>query len=132
MPLKYPEFSELATINKEAVALTGEEHNYDSYDEEGLRAILANLQGLYNDLPGLECITNKVTYLIFSIAYEQRFHEGNKRTALIIGETFLKRNGYTIDIEDQGLLQILDRCAIQAATLKDLYPEIKRLIKNDR
>jgi prophage maintenance system killer protein len=129
--VKYPEFEELVEFNKKAVLLTEEYHLYEPDDEVKLRSLLIEAENKFNDLTEEEQISWKASYLIYGISAGQHFYEGNKRTALITGAAFLKINGYTINIEDKRLLQVLDKCAILTATLKELYIEIKRLIKND-
>ena len=119
-------------FNRRAVLLTKEDHLYDAEDEAKLRAILDGVRDEFNGLSEGEGIAWKASYLVYWISAGQHFHEGNKRTALITGAALLKMNGFTIDIEDKQLLQILDKCSILIATLKELHYEIQRLIKYDR
>lgn len=119
-------------FNRRAVLLTKEDHLYDAEDEAKLRAILDGVRDEFNGLSEGEGIAWKASYLVYWISAGQHFHEGNKRTALITGAAFLKMNGFTIEIEDKQLLQILDKCSILIATLKELHYEIQRLIKYDR
>jgi len=130
--MNYPEFNEIVEINRRVVNLTGDAHFYDADDAMKIRGILEDLEAIYNDLEPEEQITRKAALLIHRMASGQCFHEGNKRTALIAAQFFLRQNGYDIDIKDKELLTVLDRSAILTATLKDVYPEIRRLIKHDR
>jgi prophage maintenance system killer protein len=68
---------------------------------------------------------------MFRIARGQYFHEGNKRTALAAGLSFLKANEYTMDITNEDLVKVLDEASVGKASLSKLNSVIRRLIRND-
>ncbi len=99
--IRYFDVKTLVQINAEVVSLTGDKHEYTKGDERKLRQLLTEVEKTANDQERNESIIQKVSLLIFRVANGQHFHEGSKRTALVAAESFLKANGYTIDIKDK-------------------------------
>src|SRR5713101_9856020 len=126
----YFDFKTLVQINAEVVSLTGDKHEYTKEDERKLRQLLTEVEETSNDRDRNESIIQKVSLLIFGLANGQHFHEGNKRTALVAAESFLKANRYTIDMKDKGLLQVVDKAGIGQASLSKVSKIIARLIRN--
>ncbi len=126
------DFQILVQINKEVVSLTGDIHEYTSEDERKLRQLLSEVQETANTEERNESIIQKVSLLIFGLVSGQHFHEGNKRTALTAGESFLRANGYSIDISSKELVQVVDKASIGQAGLSEVIGIIRRLIRNVR
>ena len=124
------DFQTLVNINKEVVSLTGDKHEYTREDERELRQLLTEVQETANAEERRESIIQKVSLLIFRLASGQHFHEGNKRTALTAGESFLRANGYTIEISDKELVQVVDKAGIGQAGLSEVREIVRRLIRN--
>jgi len=124
------DFQTLVNINKEVVSLTGDKHEYTREDERELRRLLTEVQETANAGERKESIIQKVSFLIFRLASGQHFHEGNKRTALTAGESFLRANGYTIEISDKELVQVVDKAGIGQAGLSEVREIVRRLIRN--
>ncbi len=120
----------LVTINKRVVSLTKDKHEYMEEDVRSLRALLAAVENRANEEERVESLIQKASLLIFRIARGQHFHEGNKRTALVAAESFLKVNGYTIDMQNQDLLDIVDTASVGQASLSKVDTIIRRLIRN--
>ena len=122
------DFPVLIVVNREVVALTKESSVYSEADAEKLREMLAEVesraegQGLDTALP------EKASLLIFRIASGQHFRAGNKRTALVAGFVFLRKNGYKIDIEDGDLVSVVDKVGVAAANLEELHELVRRLM----
>ncbi len=124
------DFQTLVDINKEVVSLTGDKHEYTREDERELRQLLTEVQETANAEERKESIMQKVSLLVFRLASGQHFHEGNKRTALTAAETFLRANGYTIDISDKELVRVVDKAGIGQASLSKVREVMRRLIRN--
>src|SRR3989304_1474787 len=123
------DFQTLVNINKEVVSLTGDEHEYAREDERELRQLLTEVQETANAGERKESIIQKVSLLIFRLASGQHFHEGNKRTALTAGESFLRANGYTIEISDKELVQVVDKAGIGQAGLRGISERVRKVIR---
>ncbi len=120
----------MVQINAEVVSLTGDKHEYTVEDERKLKRLLTDIEGTANDQERNESIIQKGSLLIFKIANGQHFHEGNKRTAFVAAETFLKANGYTIDMQNKDLLQVVDKASLGQAGLSEVSKIVRRLIRN--
>jgi len=120
----------LVLINREVVQLTSERHEYTEEDEKRIKTLLREVREVGQGENPETAVLQKASLLVYRIAAGQHFHEGNKRTALVAGLAFLEMNGYTIDIKDPGLVSVVDRAGISAATLNDVQAALKRLIRN--
>ncbi len=127
--IRYFDVKTLVRINAEVVSLTGDKHEYTKEDERKLRRLLDEVEETANDQERNESIIRKVSLLIFGVAHGQHFHEGNKRTALVAAEAFLKGNGYTIEIKDKDLVQAVDKAGIGQASLSKVSSIVRRLIR---
>lgn len=74
----------------------------------------------------------EASYLMFHLASGQRFHEGNKRTAIISTATFLVMNGYTMKVQDERRDRLLKKIASgdPSITLIDLENMVRPLVKH--
>ena len=52
-------------------------------------------------------VFSKAAKLLHAIAAEKPFRDGNKRTALIVSTTFLKRNGQDLESPPEEILKVL-------------------------
>jgi prophage maintenance system killer protein len=77
-----------------------------------------------------EDILDKTSRLVFGVSRGQYFHEGNKRTALVACLSFLQMNGFTADIENPDLVDMVDRAGISTASLNDVREVLGRLVRN--
>ena len=111
----------LIQVNKEVVALTGEPHEYSQSDGAKMAALIAEVEARANNQDFVEAVPEKASLLVFKIASGQYFRAGNKRTALVAGLSFLRKNGYSIDLRDRDLVSVIDRAGVAAADLDDLY-----------
>jgi prophage maintenance system killer protein len=122
------DFDSLVEINREVVMLTSEPHEFSQADGEKLKELLAEVEGRASNEKPDESINEKAALLVFKLASGQHFRAGNKRTALVGGQVFLRKNGRTMDITDPDLVSTVDRVGIAAAILDDLYGVMKGLI----
>ncbi len=117
----------LVSINREVVSLTGEPHEYSAADGEKIDALLKEV-AVRADMQDFEvAVPEKASLLVFKIANGQFFHAGNKRTALVAGLTFLRKNGYKIDVRNPEFVSVVDKVGMAAASLDDLYEVMKKL-----
>lgn len=117
---RYLDFDALVLINKEVVSLRGEKHVYEEEDEKRMKSMLRLIEDLDAGTSIEDGLVKKGALLVFKIASGQNFHEGNKRTALVAGLTFLKMNGFEFDVEDPRLVSVVDRAGVAKATLKEV------------
>ncbi len=128
--IRYPDFQAIARINRKVVTLTSDEHAYTKDDEHKIRRLLSKVRKTANDEEPFESIIQKTSLLMFQIAGGQHFYEGNKRTALAVAEAFLKFNGYTMNMEDSGLLDVVYKAGIGQAGLSNVRDIIRQLIRS--
>ena len=129
-PLRHLDFDSLILINKEVVSLTNERHEYTDEDGRKIRSMLNDIEKLKVNEDLQEAILDKAAFLIFRIASGQYFHEGNKRTAIVAGVSFLRMNGFAANVEDANLVAVVDRAGISTATLNDVKAVLRNLIRN--
>ena len=122
------DFPALVGINKEVVSLTGEPHEYSSPDGQKLEALLAEVESRASNQDFEEAVPEKASLLVFKIASGQYFRAGNKRTALVAGLTFLRKNGYKLDPRSSDFVSAVDKVGIAAATLDDLFNVMSGLV----
>ena len=117
----------LVEINKEVVTLTNEPHELSPPDSQKVEELLeeVSLRAGHQDFE--EAVPEKASLLIFRIASGQHFKTGNKRTALVAGLTFLKKNGYTLDFRRPSFVSVVDKAGVAAADLEDLRNVIRNL-----
>jgi prophage maintenance system killer protein len=127
--IRYPDFQAIVRVNRKVVTLTSDEHVYTKDDEQKIRRLLADVRKIANDEEPAESIIQKTSLLIFQIAGGQHFHEGNKRTALAVAEAFLKFNGYTMNVKDSSLLDVVYKASMGQAGLSNVRDIIRQLIK---
>lgn len=120
------DFETLVEINKEVVALTGEPHGYSPADGEKLEELVAEVESRADNVDFEEAVQDKASLLVFKIASGQHFHGGNKRTALVAGLVFLRKNGYKIDLKNPEFTSTVDKVGMAAANLDELYDVISR------
>ncbi len=126
--IHHMDFETLVGVNREVVALTGEPHGYSDADGEKLRSLVEEVEHRADNQDFNEAVAEKAALLVYKIASGQYFRAGNKRTALVAGEAFLVKNGYTLDIEKEEFVSVVDKAGIAAADLDDLYAAIQTLV----
>lgn len=123
------DFPTLIGVNKEVVAVTGELNEYSPPDGEKLSALVGEVEARANNQDFEEAVPEKAALLVFKIASGQYFRAGNKRTALVAGLVFLRKNGYTIDIRNRDFVSVVDRVGVGAAGLDAVYAAMTELTK---
>jgi death-on-curing family protein len=117
----------LVEINKEVVLLTHEPNEYTKADGEQLESLLKEVTTRADNQGFEQAIPEKASLLIFKLASGQHFRAGNKRTALVAGLVFLRKNGYKVKIDDLDLISVVDKAGMAAASLDDVYDIVGRL-----
>jgi death on curing protein len=124
----YADFDSLLAVNREVVQLTKEPHEYSGPDGEKLKELLSEVEERAEGDKPEKAILKKAAYLVFKLASGQHFRSGNKRTALVAGLVFLRKNGYDIDISNSELVSAVDKVGIAAESMDDLYEIIANLV----
>ncbi len=122
------DFETLVEINKAVVALTQEPSLYSDADATKLKELLKEVEQRADNQKSVSAIPEKASLLVFKIASGQHFRAGNKRTALVSGYAFLRKNGHKISIEDGDFISVVDKAGMGAATLDEVYGVMKRLM----
>jgi prophage maintenance system killer protein len=122
------DFETVVDVNREVVALTGEPCEYSTADGRKLVALVKEVELRADNQEFLDAVTDKAALLVFKAASGQYFRAGNKRTALVLGLAFLKKNGYTMNIQDAEFMSAVDKAGMGAAGLDELYAIVRRLI----
>ncbi len=121
----HPEFDDLVEVNKEVVALTREPSEYAPADKEKLEALVAEVASRADNQDFEDAVPEKASLLVYKLASGQYFRAGNKRTALVAGHVFLRKNGFKIELKNRTLVATVDRVGVGAADLEALYEVIK-------
>ena len=122
--MKWLEFNIVVEIHNRLIKATG--GNYGLRDkgllESALYSPLATFGGedLYFD------IFTKVAVLLYQIANNHPFIDGNKRTAFVIAITILALNGYNFDAKQEDIVNFM----LKVAQGKANKIEIEIWIKN--
>jgi len=95
-------------INKHIVEKRPEEHGID--DPDILPRIFARVNGHQNSVNRRERIINMATDIMAGIIFEQPFKNGNKATAMVLSQHFLKEHGFVIPlmVSDNELVELLE------------------------
>jgi prophage maintenance system killer protein len=117
----------LVAVNKEIVALTREPHEYSATDGLQLEALLKEVAARADNQDFGEAVPEKASLLVYKLAMGQHFRAGNKRTALVAGAVFLRKNGFSIRIDAPDLISVVDRAGMAEASLDEVYDVIGRL-----
>ncbi|MDD5162951.1 MAG: type II toxin-antitoxin system death-on-curing family toxin [Candidatus ainarchaeum sp.] len=121
--MEYLSANQIILINQEIVSVFGEP--FAIRDFGALFLIAETVKKKFNFENKKDAIANKAAFLIWEITDRHIFAEGNKRTGLIAGLTFLKINGFTLNPKklNQEKLSELE----WAVAKKEI--RIKRLVK---
>lgn len=111
----------LIAVNREVVLLTHEPHECSQADSEQLESLLKEVASRADNQVFEQAIPEKASLLVFKLASGQHFRAGNKRTALVAGLVFLRKNGYKLKIDDPKLVSIVDKAGMARASLDDVY-----------
>lgn len=117
----------LVAVNREVVLLTREPNEYSKADGEQLESLLKEVVSRADNQGFEQAIPEKASLLVFKLASGQHFRAGNKRTALVAGLVFLRKNGYKVKIDDPELISVIDKAGMAAASLDDVYEVVGRL-----
>lgn len=119
----------LIEVNREVVALTNERSEVAPADRKKLVEALAEVESRADNVSFVEAVPEKASLLVFKLASGQYFRAGNKRTALVSGLVFLRKNGYKLDLDDSELVSTVDKVGVASATLEDLFSAMEGATK---
>ena len=126
------DFDALVGVNRAVVALTGESYGCSDADKAKLASVVKEVQARADNRSSDEAIPEKASLLVYKLASGQYFHAGNKRTALVSGLAFLMKNGYSMDIKNQTLVDTVDRVGMAGASLDALFAAMADLLKRGK
>ena len=75
----------------------------------------------------IEDVVSLATTLLFGIARNHPFEQGNKRTGFLSAVVFLEINGYSIDLAETDFLGRLVVAALEDRMSEDDFADIVRL-----
>ena len=123
----YMDLPALVAVNREVALLTREPSEYSEADGRQLGSLLKDVTSRADNQDFEEAVAEKASLLIFKLASGQHFKAGNKRTALVAGVVFLRKNGFTLKIDDPDLISVIDKAGMAEANLDDVFDAVKRL-----
>ena len=123
----YMDLPALVAVNREVALLTREPNEYSEADGRQLESLLRDVTSRADNQDFEEAVAEKASLLIFKLASGQHFKAGNKRTALVECVVFLRKNGYTLKINDPDLISVIDKAGMAEACLDDVFDTVKRL-----
>lgn len=123
----YMDMPALVAVNREVALLTREPSEYSEADGKQLETLLKDVTSRADNQDFEEAVAEKASLLIFKLASGQHFKAGNKRTALVAGVVFLRKNGFTLKIDDPDLISVIDKAGMAEANLDDVFDAVKRL-----
>jgi death-on-curing protein len=111
-------------INERVVAKTGEPFLLRNRVLLELAVAKPNNHYLYRSI---EDVVSLATTLLFGVARNRPFEQGNKRTGFLSAVVFLELNGYAIDLADTDFLGRLVVAALEDRMSEDDFADILRL-----
>lgn len=126
------EIEEIIRYNKKI----DEENNLFELDSEILYKIFDKVNKLYEkEIDKKTRIIKKATRILAGITFSQPFHEGNKRTAILVTLMFLKRNGFDIPLTTRDkktkLYNLLIKTMNKFHGDPTIYSEVEDYIKQE-
>lgn len=97
--------------------------------EGGIDFVVYGVEDKYEELPLREAIIGKAAYLWFQIASNQYFIHGNKRTAFITADVFLRINELTLNATEDEKHLISSAIARALFSVENVRIEIAQYIK---
>lgn len=91
------DLAKVIALNREIVAWSGEPHHVVDYG--GLESAIARPVNSY--FYGTADVAYLAADLLYGIAANHPFMQGNKRTALVAAEVFLRLNGFDLHLPDR-------------------------------
>ena len=100
--IHYLTVKEVLRIHQRVITTFGGAHGVR--DLGLLESAVARPKAGFGDFEAYPTLVSKAAVLLHSLAANHAFVDGNKRTALVSCQTFLKRNGYMLQVDHQELL----------------------------
>lgn len=108
---------------KEATTLFAQER------EEGLAALLGNLDQSVFGEPAYPSIESKAAHLLYFVVKNHPFADGNKRSAAFLFVDFLNRNGRLLDDEGQPVINDVGLAALTLLVAESVPAQKETLIR---
>ena len=125
MTIYYLNIKDVKKINRKIVARSEAGFNYQG----GIEFDLSNVKTLYEDLPERESIIGKTAYLWHNIASNQYFVNGNKRTAYVIAEVFLRINNLRLIATEDNKIFVSQAIVNNIYTIDNVRQWITKSLK---
>ncbi|CAK1229927.1 Prophage maintenance system killer protein (Doc) [Fructobacillus cardui] len=124
----YFDIEYMVRLNERAEKMFKEDSHYGLKDRNGLDQLLALMKQYTFGREYHPTIIDKAAYIWYSIATKQLFHNGNKRTALLAGFTFLERN--LIELHFDSSQELYD-LSVEIAEGKVSEKQLRQYIKEN-
>jgi death-on-curing protein len=125
MAILYLEINDVEEINRKILKIQRVGYLYKS----GVLYALDQVKYEYEQLVEREAIIGKAAYLWHSIAFNQCFADGNKRTAFVTADTFLRINGIHFGADVNYKHQISSGIALNQYNIGDVRDLISQSLK---
>ena len=116
--IRYLEIEEIIGLLEELLSETGTKLAF--LNRTNLEFTLDSVRTKFGNEVNNETVAKKATYMIFQIVNGHPLADGNKRTAAFLGELFIRKNGFGLDVTDDEFFSELVDLAAGRISEKDI------------
>ena len=116
--IRYLEIEEIIGLLEELLSETGTKLAF--LNRTNLEFTLDSVRTKFGNELNNETVAKKATYMIFQIVNGHPLADGNKRTAAFLGELFIRKNGFGLDVTDDEFFSELVDLAAGRISEKDI------------
>jgi len=116
--IRYLEIEEIIGLLEELLSETGTKLAF--LNRTNLEFTLDSVRTKFGNELNNETVAKKATYMIFQIVSSHPLADGNKRTAAFLGELFIRKNGFGLDVTDDEFFSELVDLAAGRISEKDI------------
>lgn len=100
-------------------------------DANALDSALAQPQATFRRRLLHKTIAEQAAAYLFHIVANHPFNDGNKRVGLAVMDTFLRLNGYRLDMSDRDVYELVVRVASGDAPREDIVKNLEKWLAKD-
>ena len=116
--IRYLKIEEIIGLLEELLSETGTKLAF--LNRTNLEFTLDSVRTKFGNELNNETVAKKATYMIFQIVNGHPLADGNKRTAAFLGELFIRKNGFGLDVTDDEFFSELVDLAAGRISEKDI------------
>ena len=116
--IRYLKIEEIIGLLEELLSETGTKLAF--LNRTNLEFTLDSVRTKFGNELNNETVAKKATYMIFQIVSSHPLADGNKRTAAFLGELFIRKNGFGLNVTDDEFFSELVDLAAGRISEKDI------------